>query len=238
MRRFDRRWMVVEETLPRRRRIGQSLWHGLVDGGFTDIDAKFLEFAVDSRGSPQGICATHLPDQLSDLMTHCRSPRPTRPTLPRPVLSECGPMPGDHGLWLDDEQGIAPAVPDSAEHDPQPTLDWAKLRPSYGSLEHRRNKRPVPNRNVVKPRSVGQSRRGDRCGIWGIPPLEWFSDAPRIVSMRRAPTSSKRSGPSGRTGALGAMRCSGRRSSGRSGDAAIGPTAHAHSNCRSGWRGW
>ena len=44
-------------------------------------------------------------------------------------------MPTDHRLWLDDEQGIAPAVEDSGEHDPQPTIDWTKLGLSNGSLE-------------------------------------------------------------------------------------------------------
>ncbi len=127
--------MVGEEALPGWRRIGRSPWHVLGNGGLTDIDPKLQEFAVDSRCAPQGICATHLQDQLSDLMTHSGSAWPTRPAFPRPVLSECSPMPADHRLWLDNEQRIAPAAEDPGEHDPQPTVDWAKLRPSYGSLE-------------------------------------------------------------------------------------------------------
>ena len=47
--------MVVQATLSRWRRIGWSPWHVLVDGGFTDIDPKFQEFAVDSRGTPERI---------------------------------------------------------------------------------------------------------------------------------------------------------------------------------------
>ena len=127
--------VVGEEALPGWRRIGRSPRHVLGNGRLTDIDPKFQEFTVDSRSAPKGICATHLTDQLSDLMTHSGSAWPTRPAFPRPVLSECSPMPADYRLWLDNEQSIAPAVEDPGEHDPQPTVDWAKLRPSSGSLE-------------------------------------------------------------------------------------------------------
>ena len=45
-------------------------------------------------------------------------------------------MPADDGPRLDDVQGIAPAVPNSAEHNPQPAVGGTKPRPPSVLLEN------------------------------------------------------------------------------------------------------
>ena len=128
--------MVVEEAFPRGRRIGDSPWHVLGNSGLPDIDPELQEFPVDSWCAPERVRPTHCPDQLSDLRTHRPSSLPTSPALPCPVLPEGSAMPSDHGRWLDDVQGIAPAVPDTIENDPQPAVGWTEPRPPSGLLEN------------------------------------------------------------------------------------------------------
>jgi glycine/D-amino acid oxidase-like deaminating enzyme len=41
----------------------------LGDGGFGDLNAQLLEFAVNAGRTPQGICAMHLLDQCSNVNT-------------------------------------------------------------------------------------------------------------------------------------------------------------------------
>jgi hypothetical protein len=69
-------------------------------------------------------------------MRHRRSARPAT-TLPAPKCTKCATVPGDDGLWLDDDQCRAPLVPHTRQPDPEPAVRSGEPQPSRSrSLQH------------------------------------------------------------------------------------------------------
>src|SRR6266404_6265825 len=70
-----------------------------------DIDAELEQFAVDAGCAPARVGKAHVPDQLTDLHWHSRSP--AAPSgFPAPERSKSSTVPTNHGLGLDDGQRI------------------------------------------------------------------------------------------------------------------------------------
>ena len=87
------------------------------------------------RGAPQS--------GLADDMRRIRSrtslgdrwpPRLPRPTQLRPVLPELPSSPGDDGLGLDEDQGLAPAGPVAGEPGPEDAIGGLQPRSGAGPL--------------------------------------------------------------------------------------------------------
>src|SRR4029077_8251387 len=53
-----------------------------------DIDAKLEQFAVDAGCTPERVSQAHVPDQLTDLRRHSRSPAAPSGFLPTPERSQ------------------------------------------------------------------------------------------------------------------------------------------------------
>jgi len=102
--------MVGEEGAPRLGRWARVPSHVRGDGRMTDRDSQLLELAVDSRRTPEGIRGGQLTDQGAHVEWDAWAPS-TLSTPPRPEQTESAPVPGDHGLWLDDVHRRSPAMP-------------------------------------------------------------------------------------------------------------------------------
>jgi len=71
---------------------------------------------VDSGGAPGWVLLSHLPDETTDLGLRRRA---TGQRLPVPEEADRATVPGDHGLRLDQNQGVFPAAPMTEEEGPE-----------------------------------------------------------------------------------------------------------------------
>src|SRR5689334_6610649 len=102
--------VIGEEGLPGLR--GWSAWSDkiLADGGFTDIDAKLEEFAMNTRSAPTRIGQAHPSDEIANFAGLRRSSRGTT-ALPGPVQSKPFTVPGNDSVRLHDPNTRVPALP-------------------------------------------------------------------------------------------------------------------------------
>src|SRR5262249_35560570 len=112
--------MVLEEGRPSLRpglsRLGPAARQVAGHRALADDVAEFQELSVDSGGAPGWVLLSHLPDETSDLGLCCRA---ASQRLPAPEKVERAAVPGDHGLWLDQNQGVFPAPPMTEEEGPE-----------------------------------------------------------------------------------------------------------------------
>ncbi len=91
---------------------------------------------MNSGRTPGWILLDHAPNKHSNLGIDLWPAKPLCPRSKVPEQSKAGSMPGDNGLWLDDEQDAVPCRPEPAEEYPkQPILD-AQPRTRMLSLEY------------------------------------------------------------------------------------------------------
>jgi hypothetical protein len=92
-----------------------------------------------------------------------RPPVPSLPTLPSPVEPEALPVPLDHGLGLDENQGGSPSLPEPGQPDPEDPVPSAKARPFARSLEDRKL---LPQREILgeEPGSVAEGSAEEHTG--------------------------------------------------------------------------
>src|ERR1700730_19037680 len=62
--------LIEQEATPGKRRRSSSSHHVLGDCRLADLDAELEQFTVDSRCTPEGIGAAHLPNQITSLAIH------------------------------------------------------------------------------------------------------------------------------------------------------------------------
>jgi hypothetical protein len=110
--------MVGEERAPGLRRRGVTFRDQPGDGPLADVDAKLLEFAVNSGGAPQGIRRSHSQDEAPDLDVDGRTTPGGGAGQSSPVGTEASPPPPEHGGWRDDDEGILPPGPHPGQTDP------------------------------------------------------------------------------------------------------------------------
>jgi len=97
--------MIDKEGLPPLGGWAPGLRHVLRNRSLPDIDAELEQLAVDARRTPKRICNAHLANEVADFSWDTRSPAP-RSRFPAPIGPEPGAMPAEHGLRLDDLQGL------------------------------------------------------------------------------------------------------------------------------------
>jgi hypothetical protein len=68
---------------------------------------------------PAGVLAGELVNQLAERRINSRPTRPSFAAPPGPVSSPRGAMPGNHSLWLDEQQRRTPVGPRSGEQRPE-----------------------------------------------------------------------------------------------------------------------
>jgi hypothetical protein len=79
---------------------------------FADDEAEFLQFPVDSGGSPVQVFFRQPPDQATDFIGDL-GPAAARPGTPTPVALETSAVPADDGVGLHDHEDVAPAGPEA-----------------------------------------------------------------------------------------------------------------------------
>ena len=100
-----------QKRAPGRRRRRRSPAQVLGDSGFRDLDAQFLEFAVNVWSAPQRIRVMHLSDQCSDVDRDWGPTKPSSRRTPAPLPGEEAAMPRDDRGRLHDLHGTSPAAP-------------------------------------------------------------------------------------------------------------------------------
>jgi hypothetical protein len=102
--------------------------HVFGDRGLPNVDAEFEKFAMDPGSAPQRVGEAHGADQLPDFEGHLRSAA-ARSRLPSPEQTKPSAMPTDHGLRLNDDQGIHNARRNPIEAGKNQTVEIAESQP-------------------------------------------------------------------------------------------------------------
>jgi len=122
--------MVLQKRKPLLTRIAAPAQTTQVsrDRSFGYDEAQFLYFAMDPRRSPRGIFGSNPLNDFPYFLVNLWPPSTTMRTPP-PVQTKTGTVPAHYRFWLHDYQDIAPARPETPEHDPEysiPGMDhWA-----------------------------------------------------------------------------------------------------------------
>ena len=85
-------------------------------GALSDDVAQLQQLPVDPGGTPGRVVSRHLTDEAADLGGRRGT---ARQRLPSPEEAERTAMPGDHGLWLDQDQAVFPAAPATQDQGPE-----------------------------------------------------------------------------------------------------------------------
>jgi len=127
--------MVFQKYAPSLRgRFGMSE-HVFGDRCLGNIDSKLEQFAMNSRGSPEGIIFAHRADELTNLLGNPGSSRLTVSAFPGPKHAESPAMPGYDGFWFNNDKGRAPLWPKAKEHNPEESVTRSKFWAIGGTLQ-------------------------------------------------------------------------------------------------------
>jgi hypothetical protein len=106
------------------------------DGGLTDVDPEFQQFAMNPRRAPARIRLRHRANQRTDVGRYRRSPY-TASAFPGPPQAEAASVAGDDGFRLDDDERRSPSAQHTREYDPEPTVRLREPQPPRpGALQH------------------------------------------------------------------------------------------------------
>jgi len=134
-----------------------NIWaadHVLADAGLADVDAEFEQSTMDAWCSPEWILATHLPDQLTNVLANRWLPRLPATDLPCPEQSESFAVPGNQGPRFDGDESGSPVGPNSAQPRPEELVRARQLRPLL--------RRALEHSDLVAKGQVFQLERGSR----------------------------------------------------------------------------
>src|SRR5262245_13606351 len=84
---------------------------------------------MDSGSAPGWVLLSHLADETPNLGTRRRA---AGQRSSAPEQAKRAAVPGDHGLWLDQKQGVLPAAPMTEEEGPESAVP-ARERQSSGT---------------------------------------------------------------------------------------------------------
>ena len=98
-----------------------------------NVDSEFEQFAVNSRGSPEGIIFAHRADELTNLLGN--PGRLTVPAFPGPKHTESLTMPGDDGFRFNNDKGRAPLWPIAKEPNPEESIPGSEFWAMGGTLQ-------------------------------------------------------------------------------------------------------
>ena len=93
--------VILQEGAPGLRRGLAPADHVFRDGGLTDVDPEFQQFAMNPRRTPARIRLRHRANQRTDVGRYRRSPY-TASAFPGPPQPEAASVPGDDGLRLNE----------------------------------------------------------------------------------------------------------------------------------------
>ena len=112
--RYQALQVILQEGPPRLRWRPPGTDYVLADASLANVDAEFEQLSMNPRRSPGWVLSAYLADQIAYVLRACGPPRLATSDLPGPKKAKTFPMPGNHRLGLDEENGRAPVGPDSA----------------------------------------------------------------------------------------------------------------------------
>ena len=101
--------------------------HVFSDSCLRDIDSEFEQFAMNSRGSPEGIIFAHGADEITNILGNSRSSRFTMLAFPGPKQTESFTMPGDDCFRFNNDESRSPHRPEAKEPDPEESVPRSKF---------------------------------------------------------------------------------------------------------------
>ena len=87
-----------------------------------DVEAELQQLAMDPRGTPGRVFASHPADEVAQLAVDARPARAPRARPPSPEQAEALAMPANHGVGLHDNEDICPPRPEPAKRDPEESV--------------------------------------------------------------------------------------------------------------------
>jgi hypothetical protein len=103
-----------------------------LDRAFRDAHAELQELASNPFGSPEPVLGRHAVDEGDELRRETRLAWTARAGFPTPEESESFPVPSQHRLGPDQQQGLAPAAMEAREEHEEASLVDAKGRALHG----------------------------------------------------------------------------------------------------------
>ena len=128
--------MVVRECSPGLRGRFPPSRHPPGDGPLRDVDSEFQEFAVHAGCAPQDVGMGDPANQFAYLAILAWLTGTALPGEASPVRGEALSRPTQHGLRLDNEQGLSPVPPRPGKEEPEESITVPKFRPSLLSMEN------------------------------------------------------------------------------------------------------
>ena len=92
--------VILKEGLPGLRRWLSPACNVLAHARFSDVDAQFEQFTMDTRRTPERILAAHLANQLPNLFGHWWTPGLATTNFPGPEQPKAVAMPANDGFRL------------------------------------------------------------------------------------------------------------------------------------------
>ena len=127
--------MVFQKGAPTLRRWFRMSEHVFGDRCLENVDSKLAQFAMNSRGSQEGIIFTHRADELTNLLGYPGSSRLALPAFPGPKQSKSLAMPSDDGFRFNNDKGRAPLWPIAKEPNPEEAVPRSKFWAVGGTLQ-------------------------------------------------------------------------------------------------------
>ena len=128
------------------------------DGPFAESEAQLDELAMDPGRSPGRVLSGHLSDEATDVGP---GRGPSAPALPGPEDPKGLPVPRDHRLRFDDDEGVLPSAPSFHAECPESAIPAGQKEPWRSA--------PLENAELVTKREVfgGQGGAGAYGGCQG-----------------------------------------------------------------------
>jgi hypothetical protein len=131
--------MISEERQPSLHRIGISRGSPdpSRDSPFREIESQFKQFPVNARCSPARILGSHSENQVANFLRNVFPP--TRSSHHRdsaPIERKSSPMPPNHSLWANDNEGLLPTRPKPVRENPEEPIEHVQPGPRVFALEN------------------------------------------------------------------------------------------------------
>ena len=103
--------MIVQKGPPRLRWWFRMMYHVLCDSRLGDVNAEYLQLAVNPRCTPANVVARHCPDKFAHLGCDGWTPTPAATVLPGLVQSKALAVPTHQGIRFEDLQCLQASRP-------------------------------------------------------------------------------------------------------------------------------
>src|SRR5579863_181115 len=174
--------MIAQKRCPslgRLRTPGRSP-HPAQHGSLRNIEAKHLQFAVDTRCAPCRIFRDHSKDEIAQFLTDAFSARSNlTPREPCPIQLEPCTVPANNSFWLNEDQRLPPVRPEPPQDHPKQLVGSRDRRARFPLLQ---NDKLLAKSQVLKQQVAARAKDAEK------EDRQRSQQAPHEVSIIRANT--------------------------------------------------